>query len=64
METCFNEYMALSDNKKVILIINMILLIYFLLIYIILKTVEESVKMKNRLIWQEKSSKKRICRFI
>ena len=46
LETYFDQYLALSDNKKESRVIYMILLIYFLK-HIIMTTV---LKMKNRLI--------------
>ena len=46
VETSFDQYMALSDNKKASLVINMILLIYFLLMHII----KTGLKNKNLLI--------------
>ena len=47
LETYFDQYTAVSDNKNVSWVINMILLIHFLLIHIIMMT---GLKMKNRLI--------------
>ena len=46
VETSFDQYMALPDNKKASLVINMILLIYFLLMHII----KTGLKKKNLLI--------------
>ena len=58
LETYFDQYMAVSDNKKVSwVIINMILLIYFLLIRVIMIT---GLKMKNRLIQKERVVKKNL----
>ena len=58
LETYFDQYMSVSDNKKSNwVIINMILLIYFLLIRVIMIT---GLKMKNRLIQKERVVKKNL----
>ena len=57
LKTFSDQYMALSDTKKESSVISMMLLIYFLLMHILMIT---GLKIKNRLIRQEKVIKKNL----
>ena len=57
LEIYFDQYIALPDAKKESWVTNMILKNYFLLMNIIIIT---GLKIKNRLIRQEKVTKKNL----